>query len=217
MHAVDDLVLLIDDDIKLDPDCIKHMAEAWQKMDDGRLLGVGGIIKNNRHAGSAEKIFNKIFLLGSDLSWDVSDSGYQVWDDSIDRLERGHYIHGGFCMYRPDIARKILFPVFQDGRNSLEDVHFALSAKILGYRFAIEPKATAFHAHSKTQRDGSYEAGLKESMNRRLIFRDLCEQGRWRNLKFAWSSFGWVLRQFLSGHFIKGSGMMVGMFTRLPE
>lgn len=217
MHAVDEPVLLIDDDIMLDPDCVRSMAETWETADDGRLAGVGGVIRNNRRIGAMERLYNRVFLLDSLLPWDINEAGYQVWDDSVGRREAGHYVHGGFCMYRPAVARKILFPVFQEGRNALEDVHFALSAKILGYRFIVEPKATGLHAHSEKQREGSFAAGFRESVNRREIFRSLCDPGLLNRIRFVWASIGWILRQFLAGRFVKGAGMATGMFIGSTE
>lgn len=214
VHAVDEPVLIIDDDIVLDRDCVSNMAGAWVDSDDGKLLGIGGIISNDRPVGPLEKMFNRIFFLGSKLPWDVNDIGYQVWSDDIRRREAGHYAHGGFCMYSPGLARKIPFPAFQGGRPGLEDVHFALVAKIRGYRFIIEPKATCRHLQSDTARDGQYAMGFRESVNRRAIFTDLCDQRPLNRLRFAWAGIGWILRQFLAGHFAKGAGMACGMLAK---
>ncbi|MEA3248866.1 MAG: glycosyltransferase [Patescibacteria group bacterium] len=213
MFASHNPVLVIDDDIVLDPDCILNMAKAWSESEDDSFIGVGGVISNNRHITAPERLYNRLFSLGSESTWDINDVGYQVWDDSIKRREKGHYAHGGFCMYRPEFAREILFPVFQDGKDLLEDIHFALVAKILGYWFIIEPKATCLHLHSKAARRGQFSSGFRESVNRKIIFRDLCGQGRRNCLRFAWASFGWVLRQFLAGHFFRGAGMTAGMFA----
>jgi len=219
VHAIDEPVLLIDDDIVLDRECLLNLAKAWTDWDDGKLIGVGGVIRNDRRVGAVEKFYNRIFFLDSKSPWDINDIGYQVWDNSLMRREAGHYAHGGFCLYRPELARKVLFPAFQGGRPGLEDVHFALTAKILGYRFVIEPKATCRHLHSPSARDSQYSTGFRESVNRKIIFGDLCDNRRGNRLRFAWASVGWILRQFLVGHFAKGAGMTVGMFAspRSPE
>jgi GT2 family glycosyltransferase len=213
MFASSDPVLVIDDDIVLDHDCVENLARAWDETEDGRLVGIGGVISNNRRVSAAERLYNRLFLLDSDAGWDVNDIGYQVWDDSILRREKGYYAHGGFCMYRPEFAREILFPVFQGGRPGLEDVHFSLVAKILGYRYVIDPSVKCLHLHSRDSREGAFAVGFRESVNRKAIFRELCGTGRKDRLRFAWASFGWMLRQFLAGHFAKGTGMAAGMFA----
>lgn len=219
LHAVDEPVLMIDDDIVLDPDCLFHMVRAWEISDDGRLIGVGGVIGNGRRKSVFENLFNRIFSLSSPLHWDVNEVGYQVWSDTLRRRETGHYAHGGFCMYSPRLARKIPFASFQGGRPGLEDVHFALRAKIMGYRFVIEPKATCEHRHSAAARDGMFELGFRESVNRRVIFRDLCGQGLGNRVRFGLASAGWIARQLLAGNFSKGFGMIAGMLARkaLPQ
>lgn len=217
MYMVDCPFLVLDDDIVLDPDCLKAMEQAWEESDDGRLLGVGGVIRNNRRISRLERLYRRIFCLDSDRSWDVNRVGFQVWDDWIGERTEGHYAHSGFCLFGPEQARRITFPVFQGGRPGLEDVHFSLKAKGLGLHYVIEPAATCEHFHSPVSRDRQYDLGWREGYNRRIIFNDYCDGRLPNRLRFAWASFGWTLRQFLSGNFRKGFGTVAGSMSRRKD
>jgi len=209
-------ILIIDDDIVLDPDCLKWLADAYVSDASGKLIAVGGIIRNNRKKSWGEKVFNRIFFLDGD-GWDVTDWGFQTWDDHITKRQTAHYAHGGFCLYNRRAAAQIDFPEMAGGRTALEDVYFARKAKNLGWHYIMEPRATCQHFHGAGGRDNDYEIGLQESKNRRVIFRNLCPQSFGNQSKFFWASLGWILRQFLTSHFAKGRGMTVGFLKQPPK
>jgi GT2 family glycosyltransferase len=210
-------VLIIDDDIVLAPDCLFWLAKARQEWGDEKTVGVGGVIKNNRRKNLAERIFNFVFRLNSNFSWDVNATGFQVWDDFIPARQRGYYAHGGFCLYNRGIARQISFPPFQGGRPGLEDVYFSLRLKQFGFHYIIEPRAGCWHYHSRGGRDGEYRSGFQESQNRRSIFRDLCSHRVKSRSIFIWANVGWIARQFLAGHLTKAIGMLHGALVRVDH
>ena len=69
-----------------------------------------------------------------------------------------------------------MFSTFRSGRTALEDVDFCLRAKKRGYYFILEPNARVIHNTSKNTREKKYIMGIKESYNRRIIFKNNCAQ-----------------------------------------
>ncbi len=209
--ANNDIVFVLDDDVELCQGFFEYTMKIWIASGCNNLLGVGGVIVNNRQKGILEKIYNKIFLLDSSIPWDINDLGFQVWNDWIETTTKGYYAHGGVCSYNKRVVEEIgLFKTFDGGRTALEDVEFCLRAKRKGYYFVVEPKARVFHYQSKVSRESEEESGYKEGYNRVLIYFMHCHKNYWSFLKFRWANFGWVLRQLLVGHYRKAVGICRG-------
>lgn len=211
-----EIFFILDDDLILENDFFEEIIKVWQENKDDNLIGVGGIIKNNRKKGKLEKIYNQIFGLTSYYKWDINNVGFQVWDEGIIKREKGYYAHGGVCSYKRSLVKKLGgFTTFSGGRTALEDVDFCLRAKNKGYYFIVEQKAKVFHNHKSTKKESEFLMGLKESYNRKIIFKNNCQKSFKNYLWFYWANFGWILRQFLAGHFLKGAGMIKGLVTKL--
>lgn len=214
--AKEDVIFILDDDVILDKNFFEEIMKVWENNEDKNLIGVGGIIKNNRKKVWLEKLYNSIFGLISKYKWDINEVGYQVWDEGIIKREKGYYVHGGVSSYRKSLVKKIGgFSTFNGGRTALEDVDFCLRAKNRDYYFIVEPKARALHKQSRVSREKEFQIGFKEGYNRCLIFRENCKKNLRNYLWFYWASIGWILRQFLVGHFNKGLGMIKGYFQYL--
>ena len=211
-----EIFFIIDDDVVLEPNFCELIMNNWEdKVNDHNLIGVGGIIKNRRKRLGLERHFNFIFGLVSKYSWDVNKIAFQVWDEEISEPSFGYYAHGGVCSYKLDKVKTLGFSNFSGGRTALEDVDFCLRAKIKGYYFIIEPKAQLNHYPSTVSREGQFLMGLKESVNRRLIFKSVYKKPNLHLLVwFYWANLGWVLRQFLIGNFGKGLGMIKGVLVK---
>ncbi len=207
-------VFIFDDDIILGEDYFKYSIETWQKFDEDKMIGVAGLISNERKKSRFEKLYNKIFGLTSKIGWDVNDVGFQTWDQSIKAPEKGYYMHGGLCSYKKNPTMEFKFSVFSGGRTGLIDPDFSLRAKKAGYFFIIDPRAKAIHNHSSDGRESSYLSGWKEGRNRKIIFYQNCEKNIKNYIWFVWSSFGWALRQAIIGKFKKSFGMLMGYFSK---
>ena len=215
-QSSNEIVLFLDDDIVLEKNYIELLKLEWEKnKDDLSLGGIGGVINNLRLISFFEKIFNKIFYLSSSISWDVTSVGFQVWDPSIKKIEKVFYLSGGISSFRKSVIEKIPFRSLSLGRVALEDVDFFVRAKKQGYHFIIVPEARVFHEHSQTSKDNNYVIGEKESYGRRAIYRSSIEKSFINQMIFIWSSIGWILKQFLGGNFLKGLGMINGLFKKL--
>jgi len=209
----EDIFFILDDDLVLNPDFFEIIMGSWEKhFFDTKILAIGGVITNNRSKTFSERLYNKIFAISSKGQWDVNEVAYQVWNDKIkEEEEYGFYAHGGVSSYRTEGAKKNGgFNILSDGRTALEDVDFFLASKNLGYKVIIEPSAKVFHAHGSGGREGAFETGFKESKHRKIIFHKRCKQDFLHRIWFVWSSFGWVLRQLLSGHWLRAFGMFYG-------
>jgi GT2 family glycosyltransferase len=204
------IIFILDDDLILENYFFAKIMADWE--DDRDLLGVGGVITNNRIKKDWEKRYNKFFGLRAGLSWDINEIGFQSWNDSIKDRQVASYVHGGVCSYNKEIVKKLGgFTVFGGGREALEDLDFCWRAKIAGYYFFIEPAARVFHAHSLSGREDEFTAGFKESFNRRKIFAKFGGKKLEDKIKFYWANVGWISRQILTGKFKKARGMIKGL------
>jgi|AntAceMinimDraft_18_1070375.scaffolds.fasta_scaffold37916_2 GT2 family glycosyltransferase len=215
--AEEKIIFILDDDVILDNNFLEKIVEIWVNNENKKLIGVGGIIKNNRQKEKFEKIYNIFFGLVSKYRWDITPVGFQVWDDKIKEKEKGHYAHGGVCSYNKNLTQKLKFTTFGGGRTALEDVDFCLRAKNKGYHFMIEPTAKVIHEQSKTSRENNFLIGTKEGCNRKIIFKNNCQKSFKNYLWFHWSNIGWTLRQFLSGNFLKFLGIIKGSLFETHE
>lgn len=211
--AKNEIVFVLDDDLVLDRDFFSAAMKVWEENKDEKMIGVGGVITNNRVRGGLEKKYNRFFGLSGECDWDVNRAGFQSWNDQLEKTAKGFYIHGGVCSYRRALVLALGgWRVFGGGREALEDVEFCWKAKRKGYYFLITPEAKVVHNHSLSGREDEFSAGAKESRNRLLIFsafgkRSLASLGR-----FYWANFGWVARQVLAGKFKKAAGLVKGLF-----
>jgi len=211
--AKENIVFILDDDLILEKEFFINIIQVWKENNNSKLIGVGGIIKNNRRKKIFENIYNKIFTLSSNYNWDITGVGFQIWNDFITNREIGYYIHGGVASYNKNkiLSGKLMFRALSSGQTYLEDIDFCLRAKKKGFYFIIEPTAKSIHNHCKLGRDSKYMKGFKSSQNRKLIFNKEIKKTQKNYILFFWSNFGWLLRQLLVGHFATALGMLVGL------
>ena len=213
--AETEIVFLIDDDIVLLDNFFSSVMQEWENnKDEDSLIAVGGVIANERQKGLLERFYNRIFMLTGDAPWDVNSLGFQVWTNDITGPTKGFYLNGGLASYRVSQAKKLGFSTLSEGRTALEDVDFFFQAKKNGMYTIITTSARAIHKHSKASREAAFITGIKESYNRHIIFLRNGKPKLKDWLCFYWANIGWILRQFLVGHFSKGAGMIVGLFKR---
>jgi GT2 family glycosyltransferase len=215
--AKEEIVFIFDDDVILEKDFFSEIMKVWkEKKTDNNLIGVGGVIKNNRRKSRLEKIYNIIFGLSSKYNWDVNDAGFQVWDDHIKKQEKGYYIHGGACSYKKLLVDKVGgFAIFRGGRGGGVDPDFSLRSKNKGYYFIIEPEAKVIHKKNETFRENSFLSGFKDIYNRKTFFNHNCKKSFKNYIHFYWANIGWILRKVLVGHFLSVAGMIKGLFYRI--
>jgi GT2 family glycosyltransferase len=216
--ANEKIVFLFDDDVVLKNNFFKEIMNTWEKNEEeNNLIGISGIAENYRKKRSLEKVYNKIFGLTGKHKWDVNDVAFQSWDTSIKEIEKGHYMSGFCCSLDRALANEIKFTIFKGGRAGGADPDFSLKAKNKGYYFLINPKAKVVHNQSPASREKAFETGFKETINRKTTFKNNCEKAFKNHLWFYWANIGWILRQFLTGRFLKGFGMIKGLLISTNE
>jgi len=212
--ASEDIVFILDDDLFLEPDFFNEVMIIWEQKMQKKRIGVGGVISNHRKKRLFEWMYNFLFVLETHNEWGVSEVGYQTWNDGIHVRVNGYYAHGGVCSYQKNFVKELGgFAVLDEGSMALEDVEFSLRAKQAGFFYTVTPFARTKHLHAPGGRASEWRSAFQESQNRKKIFLTLCKQDFFHQVWFAWSSVGWVCRQFLVGHIQKGLGMIAGLFT----
>lgn len=215
--AQGEIIFFFDDDVVLRGGFLKEIMAVWNGAPDPRLLGVGGLIENMRKTFLLERIFNRLFGLTSDSSWDVNDVGFQVWDPDVTEPTRGYFLFGGVSSWRrEELAKLGGFAVFSGGRTELEDVDLCLKAKRAGFHMLVLPKAQVLHNESPAARETRYLVGWKQAVNRRETYRLYGLKSLRGRLWFLWASLGWALRQALVLNFRGAAGRVAGLLSRPP-
>lgn len=208
-----DVLFFLDDDVELDSEYFKKSMEVWEEQwDDEKLIGIAGHVLNNRMQSWFEKyIYNRIFGLTGEYSWDVNDVGFQVWDNSVSNLQKAFYMHGCSSSYRRKALFELSFATFSGGRTALEDVGHGLSVKHNGYYFLYVPNAHLMHYQAEVGRESAFSSGRKESRNRREIFKEHCNNDARHKIWFYWANVGWVLKKVFARKFREAGGMVRGL------
>lgn len=210
-------VMFLDDDIWIHFDFIKRLLKRWSFSNSSvkPIAGISGMLDGVRSPGKIERLFNKIFFLTSKTKWDVTDVGYQVWDQNLTNIEFGYYINGGLSCLTREYLMKSPYKQFTEGRSPGDDVDLCWRAKKEGYHFLIDPDLRGKHQPS-TPNESPFLRGVKEGRSQVLIFRSNVARNTRGGvplrllIKFLWSSLGWILRQFLTLNLKKGCGMLLG-------
>ena len=210
-ESIGDVVLFLDDDVILDNDYIKNLLKVWEKRwDEKHLAGVAGVSKNSRKKSLIEVTLNKIFCLHSKKTWSILPWGFQTWDFHLKNEEIADWVPGFSASFRKEIFNIYQFKSLKPGRTALEDIEFCWHLKNDGYHFIVTPYARLVHNQSLSGRESSFLSGLKEGANRKIMFKMHAEKSAKNYFCFYFSSLGWILRQFIAGHYGVGFGMTKG-------
>lgn len=209
-----DVICFIDDDVELKPEHFASLFSIWEEnWGDEKLFGIGGRALNHRKTLPLEKLFRKIFGLTGKHPWDVNEVGFQVWDESVEEVQKAYYLHGCSSSYRRSLLKQMPFATFSGGRTALEDVDHCLEAKNKGYHFFYAPTVRLMHYHHPAGRDHAWAAGVKESKNRKEIFKRHCPNDLRHKLWFGWANVGWTLKKIMAFKFKEAAGMVAGLFA----
>ena len=171
-----DYVLLMNNDVILDKDCIKNLVETIQKNSDFGILGGMQYDINwmqqhpvkNFVRGSTATIDHHIMM--SDVSPNNMDSDYILCDD----------VHMACAVTPTSILKKFkLDPIY--GLGNYDQEQYCLDVKQAGYKVAICPKAKYIHFGAITSSDMF------------ITMQDLLNKNR----KIFWKRWGEKLRQNL--------------------
>jgi SAM-dependent methyltransferase/GT2 family glycosyltransferase len=204
-----DLVLFLDDDVRLQPECVREM-EAVHRNNEG-IAGVGCYSDNQfdppaliwrvrRAVGIIPSLQpGRYWRSGMSNPWGFSRPG--------GRLVEGDWLPGCAMMWRTDLAVALRFDESLQGYAQAEDLDFSLRAKPFG-RLVMLGTPRLRHLHEAGGRPDPYRLGYMELRNRYEIHRRSVPNRRWRDV--AWFGYAWLVDTLLLARHLA----VPGRFTR---
>lgn len=146
----------------------------------------------------------------------------QSWNTESNELMNADWLPGNNQSYKREVAERYLFPQWNGGRETLEDVDIGWAMKKDGFYCLVDPKLNLTHKESKDDEQW-YETGLKEGKNRVRLFRRHGASGDW--VKFVWAETGDILKQSLAPlmgrsfthHWPYAAGLLVGFVSQIAQ
>jgi len=160
-------VFLLNNDVTVEPDCIRHLEQALEA--DSRLFSVGAKMLSMYEPEKVDSMGD----LYSALGW-----GYAIGKDKDgSRYQKTVSVFSncaGAALYRKQYLEETgLFDELHFAY--LEDVDLGYRARILGYKNQVEPKAVIYHAGSGSSgsRYNSFKIPLSAQNNIYLIYKNM--------------------------------------------
>jgi len=216
-----DLIAFFDDDIMLEPDCLKELEANIHNSDD--IVGVGSrIINEDSKPGLMWDILNWMGAIPdltpgkyhrSGLIAPLRLLGSHQGGVNVDRLQ------GGCTIWRTSIARRVRFSEFFHGYAQSEDLEF--SRRIAQYgRLVVSGKAQVRHLHDIQGRPDQIVLGRMGIVNRHYIHRTTLSDRRWQDvvwfiyaqsLYVLFASISMFLQKKISDGFKYAWGVLLGV------
>jgi GT2 family glycosyltransferase len=199
-HVTCDLILFVDDDVILEPECIRDMEAAHRS---GRAVaGVGSFSSNQNATPSALWRIRRILGIVPNLQpGRYSRSGLSIpWGFGRPNgaAVEGDWLPGCAMMWRTDVVRAIGFDEAMSGYAQGEDLDFSLRARRMG-RLIMLGQRRIEHRHAASGRPNPFELGYMELRNRFEIHRRGLPDRTW--LDVSWFAYAWTLDTvLLLGH-----------------
>ena len=224
--ASGDIVIYLDDDVDLTPNCIGHFIEAFEKQPTdtvavcGRVLNVKPELKSKKQHlfYLLDKLVQKIFLMPEE-----ADRGYFKLSTASVRphlSDEGGFtqvLSGGCCGYRREVFELLRFDEHFSTYAYAEDVEFSRRISNAGFKIYYEPKASLFHYPSGIARI-SRSAGAKMLVaNMFYIYRVGFPAGPVRLLALFWCFAGFGLSAVLHRDVEAFKGLSGGIFAVLGK
>jgi glucosyl-dolichyl phosphate glucuronosyltransferase len=185
-RARGDIWLFLDDDVLLEPDFIERILEPY----GNDVIGVSGIITNYTAPPFRQKIWEKVFQIGS-----FRDERQRVYRDAK-RLRdtqpiRVRQFGAGLMSFRASAVREHRFDVNLTGASPGEDIDFCAGLPKES-TLLITPKARLIHNRSPESRDPTHWIGVDAQVAAYMRERHW-KKGLWNNLCYAWLSLGYAV------------------------
>lgn len=175
-----ELVALVDDDIRLEPDFFERMLEVYAGDPDAAIGGVAGYITNQHLDPATSRRWRwyrrlRLFSTYEPGRYDFQ-SGYPInryLQPPHEGLRELDFMGAGCAVWRREVfAAGLRFGEFFRGYGVLEDAHFALRA---GRRWRLLEcgRARCTHLRSPLSRIDSRQLGRQSAVNYRYVFVDL--------------------------------------------
>jgi glycosyltransferase involved in cell wall biosynthesis len=134
----------LDDDIVLEPDCLKNLEQFITKHANEGLVGAGLSILNQPKTNT--HIYNNLFLLGQKSGGKLTPSGFPSAIPTPQSDMNVNWLYGGATFWRKDIFDNFLYDEWFQGTGYMEDVDFSyhVSKK---YKLMISSDSKCYHYH----------------------------------------------------------------------
>lgn len=193
LHAKDDYILFLDDDVILDNNYIKFILEVYSS-NGSEVGGVQGLI-TNAEPNRLRTIFTSLFLLKRNPAGKVLRSGIANYP-YVNEMIQVDWLSGSNMCYRKKILAEYKFDEALKGYGALEDVDFSyrVSKK---YKLYIIPKAKLIHEHTHTGRISIMDSNYMSIVNHFYFFKKNCKTNLIDYLFFFWSHIGIFMTYFV--------------------
>lgn len=135
-------MVLLNNDTKIDKDCLKHLVSAAKKKDVGMIAAK---ILQMDHPDLIDSAGDYIDSVGH-----ANNFGFGEKDGKKFESEKFVFlVSGGGCLIRREVFESVGF-FDTDYFAYMEDVDFSLRAQLKGFKAYFEPKAKIYHKHKAT-------------------------------------------------------------------
>jgi len=186
-------VALVDDDIRLEPDFLSNIIDAFQQDTAGQVGGILGYRTNQRVDPRVQTRWLWYRRLKFFETYEPGrynfDSGYPIninLQDPFNGVREVDFITSGCAVWRRKVFDEGLrFDLFFRDYGMLEDAHMALRA---GRRWKLWQcgDARCVHLHSPRGRQPRRKIGFKSVVNYYYVFQDLVDPLTWRHQWRFW-------------------------------
>lgn len=192
-----DLVLFLDDDVVLRPECVREMEEA-HRSGGSPIAGVGCCSDDQFSAPPAlwrlRRAFGMVPSLDPGRYWASGISVPWGFKPPTGRLVEGDWLPGWAMMWRTAIVRAVGFDERLEGYGQGEDLDFSLRARSFG-RLVMLGTPRLRHCHESAGRPDAFRLGYMELRNRYEIHRRALPARTTRDV--AWFAYAWTFDTLL--------------------
>lgn len=194
-HASGDIVLFLDDDIRLYKNSVKKLKSFFFTHEE--IDGITGALNEKNEPSKIkqflEKLFSKVFYTSFFGNSGITKSGLPIIPLANRLYHDAFFLRGGFSAYKKEILNNHFFDEYFNGYAYLEDTDFSLSI-IKSGNFVFLPEFEGFHDHLSTLERDHTKQRKQYVENFHYIFNKY-DIGSKR--LFYWTSFGLLIINFL--------------------
>ncbi len=143
-NAQGDYLVLLNNDTKMDKECLKYLVKATQKKNVGLVAAKMLNFYSPETIDSAGAYITSVGHANG-IGWKEKDG------PAFNQAQEVFLASGGGCLIKKEVIKKIgLFD--EDYFAYFEDVDFSLRAQLQGFKIWYQPKAIIYHVHKATSR-----------------------------------------------------------------
>lgn len=177
-------ILFLDDDVLLEPDCLKHLWNALES--DAHLGAVNAIITNQSYVkpGRISEIVYRLLQQDTEHSYAgrVIGPGMNFLPEdhvNLPEVVPVEWVNTTCTLYRWEALPKPAFPDRFKGYSLMEDLALSLDVGKRGWKLANVRTARVFHdSQPGEHKSSSFALGRMELANRHYIMRHMLEKRR---------------------------------------